>query len=178
MGNYTVVLVYGWNKHGGGIKDIFKRFGVKWNSGKMKDLSKDDLLDICKKYDVENYIGILGLGIIGKAGKGKSGVWENVYCAIKIVMIEGNDIIMLIYKRKSEKDKAWNDFVQYSKDCGSLVQFIEDGEVVFRDRINVELINTMNDMDRERDVRIENFTKKAYEYGNSFKEEWIKCIMK
>lgn len=168
MGKYTVVLVYGWSKHGAGIKDIFKNHRVKWNSGKKKDLKKDEILDIYKRFKVDDFIGVLS--------DGKSGIWENTDCAVKIVIKD--DTGLLIYKKKNEKDKAWKDFVQYSKDSGSLVQFIEEGEVVFRDRVNVELINMMNDKSGERDVSIKNFMIKSDRYGSRFKEGWINCIMR
>lgn len=174
MGEYTVVLVYEWSKYGVGIKDIFKNHRVKWNSGKKKNLKKDEILDIYKKFKVEND------DIVNKEIelKGKSGIWENADSAIKIVMIDGKDIAIIIYKKKTDKDKAWKDFVKYSKDCGSLIQFIEEGEVVFRDRVNVELINMMNNKNGERDVIIKSFMIKADGYRSSFKERWISCIMK
>lgn len=172
MAEYTVVVMYEWSVYGRGVKDIFKKYNVKWISDKACQLNKEELVNIYKKFKVED--------VITKGGKGKSGIWECSDCVIKIVINEGEDTGLLIYRKRSEKDKVWKDFVQYSKECGSLVQFLDGEEVIFRDRVNIELIEKINDKGDEKKVIIENFIQKAENglYGDIFKKEWIRCLMK
>lgn len=168
---YTVVIVYDWSKYGGGVKDIFNKYGVKWNSDKACQLNEEELMNIHKKFKVED--------VITKGGKGKSGIWECSDCAIKIVINEGEDIGLLIYRKRNEKDKAWKDFVQYSKECGALVQMLDGSGIIFRDRVNMELINRINDIGGEKKVMTENFIRKCNILdikNDGFKEKWVNCI--
>ncbi len=126
-------------------------------------------MNIYKKFKVED--------VITKGGKGKSGIWECSDCAIKIVINEDEDIGLLIYRKRNEKDKAWKDFVQYSKECGASVQFLDGEEVIFRDRVNMKLINMINNKGGEKKVIIRNFIQKVENgLSDSFKGDWIRCV--
>lgn len=175
---YTIAVVYDWSKYGEGLKNIFKKYGVKWNSDKMEKLNEEESKEILIKYKVGNDFNC-------SVSIGKSGIWESKNCAIKIIMEDekggGSDIGLLVYRKRSLEDKLWSIFVKYCKDCGALVQVLDENrEVVFRDRINVELIKRINDKVDEKKVMTENFIEKCqieeYLYGDSFKEKWVRCI--
>lgn len=167
-----------WSKYGGGLKDIFRRNGVEWNSNKVENLGKDDLIEIFEKYKVDEYVGEYMVYM----DKGKSGVWESSECAIKIVMIEGSDNVLLVFKKRVDSvGDIYKEFVKYCKKVGGLAQLIgSNGEVLFRDRINVELIKRLDDKAGERKVKIKNFVSKIElkfgDFSDKFKEDWVECI--
>ena len=62
----------------------------------------------------------------------------------------------------------------------ALVISIKDDELVFRKRLNVELINCLNDIQNEHRIKVKIFIEKINLsnslYSDDFKKTWIECI--
>ncbi len=178
MTEYTVIILYEWSKYGDKIKELFHHNKLNWNSEKVKNLTNEELRSEYEKFKVNDDF------IIDETMIGSSGIYENVdkSTLIKIVKIENVDNMLIIYKGVEER--FYIDFIKRCRDVGCLVMKIVDDEVVFKNRINVKLIKTLNDVQGEKDVKIRNFIERTkildsafHEiFSDDFKSQWIKCI--
>ncbi len=175
--NYTVILLYDWSKHSDDIKNMFQDNGLLLNSTKTTELTSKELEEEYKKFKVDEYFYVNGLttGIVGLAG-----YYELDDKSIIIKIIKNNSIDNMILVYKGTEESFYKEFVVQCKDVGSLVIKIEDDEVVFKKRINVELIKKLNDIQGENDVKIKNFIEKMSLndgiFSDDFKNQWIECI--
>ena len=175
MVEYTVVLLYDWSKHGDDIKKMFHDNKILWNSTKIKTLKNEDLIIECEKFKVINDFKL------DTTMTGSSGIYENASndILIKIIKIEDFDNILIVYKGIEEK--FYIELMKKFRDIGCLVMKIVDDEIVFKSRINVKLINSLNDIQGKKDVKIRNFIEKinlldSGIFSDDFKNQWIECI--
>jgi len=171
---YTVVLLYDWNKHGSDIKKMFQDNKLQWDSTKIKSLTNEELIDEYKKFKVNNNFRL------DTTMTGSSGIYKNVSddIAIKLVKIDDIDNMLIVYKGIEEN--FYVELIKKFRDIGALVIKIVDDEIVFKKRINVELIKCLNDVQGEKNVKIRNFIEKTNLlislYSDDFKQQWIECI--
>ena len=177
MVEYTAIFLYEWSKHGDDIKKVFHDNKLNWNQTKLNKLSNEDLLNEYKKFKVINDFKINKLMI------GSSGIYENKDSTImiKVIKIENNDNMLLVYKGIEEK--FYIDFIKKCRDIGCLVLKIIDNEVIFKKRLNVKLINEINDEQGEKNVKVRNFVEKTKIleifgeiYSDDFKNKWVEFI--
>ena len=187
MIEYTSVLLYDWSKHGDEIKRMFHDNKLKWNPTKIKRLTTEELSNEYIKFKVDKDFKIEEIMI------GSSGIYENKdsNIAIKIIKTESvvetvDDIDNMLIIYKGIEEKFYIELMKKFRDIGCLVIKIVDNEIVFKSRINVKLINSLNDIQGEKDVKIGNFIKKTRildsmfheTYSDDFKQQWIECINK
>lgn len=180
---YTVILLYDWSIRGDDIKKMFHDNKLKWNSTKIKKLTTQELVDEYKKFKVDNDFKIEETMI------GSSGIYEsdnkkeNSDIVIKIIKIETVDDtktvdnMLIVYKGIEER--FYIELMKKFRDIGCLIIKIVDDEVIFKNRINVKLINSLNNNVSEKNVKIRNFIEKSSIVGifsDDFKQQWIKCI--
>lgn len=185
MVEYTIILLYGWSKHGDNIKKMLHDNKFKWNSSKIKRLTTQELIDEYKKFKVNKEFKI------EETMFGSSGIYENlnndiVIKFIKTESIDDNDYtdnMLIIYKGIVEK--FYISLIKECRDIGCLVMKVVDNEVIFKNRINVDLINKINDIQGEKNVKIRNFIEKINiieeingKFSDDFKSKWIECINK
>ena len=180
MTEYTVILLYEWSKYGDNVKELFHHNKLKWNSDKIKKLTNEELTNEYIKFKVDKDF------IIDEIMIGSSGIYENVdkSILIKIIKIENVDNMLIIYKGVEER--FYISFIKRCRDVGCLVMKIVDDEIIFKGRINIKLIRTLNDVQGEKDVKIRNFIEKTkildstfHEiFSDDFKSQWIECIEK
>lgn len=176
MVEYTVILLYEWSLYGNDIKKMFHNNKLEWNSTKIKKLTNEELKNEYIKFKVNNDFKIDEYMI------GSSGIYENKKLAIKIIKAEYiddkiADNMLIVYKGIEEK--FYIDLIKKCRDIGCLVLKIVNDEVVFKNRINVKLINKLNDIQGENDVKIKNFIEKTNIIGtfsDDFKNKWIELI--
>jgi len=171
INEYTVIVVYKWSIYGDDIKKIFNNHKLKLNPKKTFDLNYEDLKDTLKKFHLINNFEIY------ESVKGLSGIWETENIAIKIIKIENVDNIILIYK--GDEEKLYIEFIKKCKDIGCLVIKIVNDEIMFKDRINIELIKKINDVNEEKNIKINNFITKIElikGFSDGFKNKWINYI--
>ncbi len=176
MNDYTVILLYKWSIYGDEIKKLLHLNKVKWNDKKIIKLSNEELKIELKKFLIDDEIDFTDIMV------GMSGIYENENCAIKIIKIESIDNIVLIYKslitKESEIYDLYIKFVKHCKDIGCLIMKISDGQITFKDRINVEFIKQLYNIKGEKNMKINNFKIKTElsTYSDCFKEKWISLI--
>lgn len=183
MSEYTVILMEEWSKYGDDIKEVFHKNKLKWNSLKIKKLSTEDLVMEYQKFKVDDEFKINETMI------GSSGIYENNDGSIAIKLIKAENIgetiidsMLIVYKGIEEK--FYIELMKKFRDMGCLIIKIVDDEIVFKDRINVKLINSINDIEGERKLKVKNFIDKTKAlgelfgelYSDDFKNKWIKCI--
>ncbi len=185
MNEYTVVLLYDWNKHGDEIKKMFHDNKLKWNSTKIKKLTTEELLNEYIKFKVDKDFKIEESMI------GSSGIYENTNIAIKIIKIESvvetvDDIDNILIVYKGIEEKFYIELMKKFRNIGCTIIKIVNDEIIFKSRINVKLINSLNDIQGEKNVKIRNFIEKTRildsmfheTYSDDFKRQWIECINK
>ena len=178
---YTVVLLYEWSKYGDMIKETFHHNKLKWNSTKIKKLTTEELINEYKKFKANDDFKIDETMI------GSSGIYENIDNNIIIKIIKPKSVddtknvddILIIYKGIEER--FYIELMKKFRDIGCLIIKIVDDEVIFKNRINVRLINSLNDNVGEKNVKIRNFIEKTNLLGSGifsddFKKQWIECI--
>ena len=187
MNEYTVVLLYDWSIHGDEIKKMFHGNKLKWNPTKIKRLTTEELLNEYIKFKVDKDFKIEETMI------GSSGIYENADFNILIKIIKPESVVktvddidnmLIIYKGTEEK--FYMELMKKFRDIGCLVMKIVDDEIVFKSRINVKLINSLNNIQGKKDVKIRNFIEKTKildsmfheTYSDDFKQQWIECINK
>ncbi len=175
MVEYTVILLYSWSKHSDTIKSLFHNNDLLLNSTKTLKLTNDELKLEYTKFKVDEYFDTNLSGLSGYYEL------EDKSIIIKIIKNDNVDNIILVYR--GIKDDFYKEFIVTCRDIGSLVIVIEDDEIVFKNRINVELIKILNDIQNEHKIKIKNFIEKTnlleslgFLYSNDFKEQWIECI--
>ncbi len=172
MNSYTILVLHKWIKYGDEIKELFHNYNLKWNSTKILILNSEDLKSILEKFQlINNEIDINENNI------GSSGIWENEKEAVKIIKIENNDDVILIYK--GIEKEFYIEFLKKCKDVSYLIRKIVDDKVTFEKRANVGLIEKINDKDEEKKVKIKNFNAKIELMGgfsDDFKKKWTECI--
>ncbi len=178
MSEYTIVVIHGWSKNGDDIKKILHNYNLKWNSTKILDLKYKDLLNIFSKFQLTKLDFVFNETDIGS-----SGIWENEKEAVKIIKIESNndviDDVILMYK--GIEKEFYIEFLKRCKDICPLIRKIVDNKIAFEKRINVGLIEKLNNKDEEKKVKIKNFNTKIElmrGFSDEFKKKWIKCIEK
>jgi len=176
MNDYTVILLYKWSIYGDEIKKLLHLNKLKWNDKKIVKLSNEELKIELKKFLIDDEVDF------SESMVGMSGIYENDNCAIKIIKIESIDNIVLVYKslitKESEIDDFYIKFIKYCKDIGCLIMKISDGQIIFKDRINVEFIKQLYNIEGEKNMKIKNFKIKmeSSTYSDWFKEKWISLI--
>jgi len=176
MNSYTIFIIHEWGKHGDDIKKIFHKYNLKWNSAKIVNLSHEDLKNILKKFQIVNDFRVR-IDELNKNVSISSGVWENEDVSIKIIKIENDDDVILIHK--GDEEKLYSEFIEKCKYISPLIKKIIDDRIIFERRINVKMIEKLNNKEAEKKVKIKNFiTKTELMEGLSdeFKRKWIKCI--
>lgn len=173
MVEYTVILLYNWSKHGDDIKKMFHDNKILWNSTKIKTLKNEDLITECERFKVINNFKL------DTTMTGSSGIYENASndISIKIIKIEDFDNMLIVYKGIEER--FYIELMKKFMNIGCLIMKIVDDEIIFKNRINVNLIKSLNDNDGEKNVKIGNFIEKSSIVGvfsDDFKNQWIKCI--
>jgi len=175
MTEYTVVLLYNWSKHGDDIKKMFHDNKLKWNSTKIKTLKNEDLIIECEKFKVINDFKF------DITMTGSSGIYENASndISIKIIKIKDFDNMLIVYKGIEER--FYIELMKKFMNIGCLIMKIVDDEIIFKNRINVNLIKSLNDNDGEKNVKIGNFIEKTKLIGtgvfsDDFKNQWINYI--
>lgn len=184
MVEYTVALLNDWSKHGNEIKKMFHDNKLEMDSTKIKKLTNEELINEYKKFMVDSDIKV------EKTTTGTSGIFlsknKNSEIAIKIIKTEFvdelgetilNDNVLIIYKGVEEK--LYLEFLKKIKDISSLVIKILDNEIIFKHSTNIKLIKELNDVQGEKNVKIQNFIEKSNIVGvfsDDFKKLWIKCI--
>ena len=182
MVEYTVILLYDWSIHGDDVKKMFHDNKMKWNSTKIKTLTTEELLNEYTKFKVNNDFKIK------ESMVGSSGIYENLDGSILIKLIKIKDVIteseetnnmLIIYKGVEER--FYIELMKKFRDIGCLIMKIVDDEIVFKNRINIKLINSLNDNVGEKNVKIRNFIEKTNLldsgiFSDDFKQKWIECI--
>lgn len=129
--------------------------------------------------------GIINLGEYGlDAGEVeyiKSGIWESKECAIKIIVLKSEYIVLIYKDLDNARDRQfYTEFVKICRDMGALVVKIVDGDVIFKDKLNVELLKNLKDIKGENNMKIENFKRKIDLlngcWNRNFINKWIKCL--
>lgn len=188
MVGYTVILLNDWSKHGNDIKKMFHDNELEMDSTKIKKLTNEELTNEYKKFMVNSYIKITK-SIIGTSGiflsKDKN-VDKSLDIAIKIIKTEFidelgetilNDNVLIIYKGVEEK--FYIEFLKKIKNISSLVIKILDNEIIFKHSSNIKLIKELNDIQGEKNIKIQNFIEKSNIVGvfsDDMKNKWINCI--
>ncbi len=174
MVEYTVVLLYDWNKHGNDIKKMFQDNELLLNSTKTTKLTNDELKEEYIKFKVDEYINF------DSKQTGLSGYYELEDKSIIIKIVKNNNIEKVVLIYKGIEENFYKEFIIKCRDIGSLVIKIEDDEIVFIKRINVELIKHLNDIQGEHKIKINNFYEKMNLsngiFSDDFKKQWIECI--
>lgn len=185
---YTIIVLSKWSVHGNDVKEIFHNHNLKWNPEKIVKLNNSDLKETLNKFQLT----LLDFNI-NENDVGSSGVWENDNNAIKIIRIENNDDVILIYKNISTdtedkkiedkesttENKLYVDFIKKCKDISSIIRKIVDDKITFEKRINIDLFEKLNDVNEEKKMKIKNFiirTETLGGFSEKFKKKWIKCI--
>ena len=171
---YTVCVVYSWSKYREEIKKLLTDNYLIMNQETIKDSTNEELKIGLLKFHIDDELRL------GDTTVGLTGVYENKYKTIfiKIVKID-NDITILIYKG-DEKD-FYIELIKHCRNSGCLILKIVNDEVIFKNRINIELIKCLNDVDKEKSIKIKNFNErfKMFESGtfsDDFKNKWIKLL--
>lgn len=166
---YTVCIIYNWNIYGDDIKKIINNH-LTWDSSKVLSINNEELKETLEKFKISKDF------IINNENVGKSGVWKDADQAIKIIRAENKNDVVLIHK--GIEDKLYIEFLRFCRDIDVLIQKIVDNEVVYRKRKNIKLLNSLNDVEKEREIRIRNFELKAESMflSTEFKKKWIKLI--
>lgn len=184
MVEYIVALLNDWSKHGNEIKKIFYDNKLEMNSTKIKKLTNEELLNEYKKFMVDSDIKI------GKSTTGTSGIFlskdKTVDIAIKIIKTEFvdelgetiiNDNVLMIYK--GVEKTFYKELIKKFKDNISLIiEIFEDG-IKFRYSTNIKLTKELNNIQGEKNIKIQNFIEKSNIIGtfsDDFKQQWIRCI--
>jgi len=185
MTEYTVILLYNWSIHGDEIKKMFHDNKLKWNSTKIKKLTTEELLNEYIKFKVDKDFKIEEIMI------GSSGIYENKDSNISIKIIKPESVVetvddidnmLIVYKGLEEK--FYMELMKKFRDIGCTIIKIVNDEIIFKNRINIELINSLNDIQGEKNVKIGNFIEKTRilnsmfheTYSDDFKQQWIDCI--
>lgn len=168
---YTVVILYEWEKYGDDIKKLIHKAQLKWNALKIKTETED----IFKKFKVDDEFNVTTNITI------TSGIWENKEKdkAIKIIKVSNIDNVVLIYK--GESDKIYLEMMKLCKNIGCTIIKIVDDEIVFKDRINVQLLNKLkeNNIIKKSNfrIKIEHYnTVTNKPYTEKFIKEWEKLM--
>lgn len=176
---YIAILLYEWSTYSDVIKEILHNNKMMWNSEKIKKLTTEELTNEFIKFKVDKDFKIDETTI------GSSGIYENKSNDILIKIIKPESVddtkkiddVLIIYK--GIKENFYIELMKKFRDIGCLILKIVDDEVIFKNRINVKLINSLNDIEREKDIKIKNFIEKSNVIGafsEDFKQQWIKLI--
>lgn len=172
---YTICVVYNWSKYGEEIKKILYNNYLMMNQETVKNSTNEELKIGLLKFHIDDELKISDNTV------GLTGVYENKYKTIfiKIVKIESLDVTILIYKG-DEKD-FYIELIKQCRNCGCLILKIVDDEVIFKNRINVELIKCLNDEAKEKAIKLRNFNERFEmfplgTFSDDFRNKWKKLI--
>ena len=189
MTEYTISIIYDWSIHKNEIKKLLQDNYLIWNSSKLKDLTNDELKDELKKFKIDTEFDI------PKNITGSSGIYEDLNenksetILIKMIRMLNTDIILdvkytlnidnmiLIYK--GIHGEFYKELFTLCKNLGCLVIKIVDDEIVFKNKINIELIKNINNIESEKNIKIQNFKIKSELldlYSDDFKNKWIELL--
>ena len=189
MTEYTISIIYDWSIHKNEIKKLLQDNYLIWNSSKLKNLTNDELKDELKKFKIDTEFDI------PKNITGSSGIYEdlnenkNETILIKMIRMLNTDIILdvkytlnidnmiLIYKGIC--GEFYKELFILCKNLGCLVIKIVDDEIVFKNKINIELIKNINNIESEKNIKIQNFKIKSELldlYSDDFKNKWIELL--
>ncbi len=147
---FTIIHTNDWNLYGNNIKEVIRQHNLFWNSEKIqKDVSLEEIKNVYIKYKIEDLFDN-NLKETGKTGEtGSIGYYESVFGKLKVVKLVDN--VLLIYKEIYSNEFHIN-FIKTCKDLGCTIIKIIDDETVFRNKLNVELTNKLNNKEGEKDV--------------------------
>lgn len=191
MNKYTTVYfdyeLY--HKHKRKIKaNIMSKYGLVWNPGKVKFLNADKIKEM---YDVFHVTYNNDMN----SRDGKSGVWQNKFDVIKIVMFDKVDknehLPVLLIIKGDEVSQFYKELCDY---CLNVVgceikKFTESesGEIdeVFSKKINTGLVKCLNDKKGRAEVIKKSFHMKVeclknigINFSDNFVDKWDGCIDK
>lgn len=175
MPGYTIVVMKNdeWLGSNNDIKNILRKYEMNWK-GEVKELNVDEVKELYKRFEIKLC-----------PVESKSGMWEGNDILIKIVINEGD--VVLIYK--GVEKQFYVNMMKKCRDLGFLITKLVDGKVVFSGKINAELIRRLEDANALKDITVKNFTEKVkilghmkedmdVEYSDLFIKEWVDCIVK
>lgn len=182
------------------VKAIISKYGLVWNTGKVKLMTNEEMMEsihffgLSKKIEEDSNL---------KGRGGSSGVWKSDKRLIKIIMFEKRNIdehlpVILIYKNtenefsdsENENDMFLGEFVNYCLSIGvsvSLMKKAEEGklEEIYEKKLNIDLIKDLNNIDKKKEVMINNFKEEMYlrrncehKFSDKFIDGWTECIRK
>jgi hypothetical protein len=172
------------------LKKIINNYGMKWNNGKMKlEISWDELLESFKFFKCDDKI-ISDKNLVGRTGS--VGLWESSKEAVKIITIDKKDEsehLPVLLVHRGEEGEFYKDFIKtcvpLGCEIGKIVETEEGFEVLFKKRINVDLVEKLGNIELNKDTMKENFMNKieelkkhGHEFSDDFVVGWIRCIYK
>lgn len=182
---YTVCLFYSWSKYGEITKDLLSKNDLVINQAKVRNLTNVELKDELLKFKIENELKFDGIDIINNNTCGLSGIYENDKKDIFIKIIKVENFVVLIYKGNGNgnEEEFYKKFIKHCRDVGCLIIKIVDGEITFKNRLNVEFINCINNIEKEKIIKLRNFNDRFSmfvdgTFSNDFKNKWISLINK
>lgn len=173
---FTIIHTNNWNDNSSKIKEVIRHHNLIWNSEKiLKEVSLEEIQNIYKKYKIEDLFDN------NLEETGSVGYYEALFGKLKVVKITNN--ILLIYKELYSNEFHIN-FIKTCRDLGCTIIKIIDDEVVFRNKLNIELTNLLNSKEGEKNVRTKNFTNKIEllkeefkeQYSQQFINKWKNCL--
>lgn len=170
-----IIPIHEWNIKKNEIKKIIHNHQLEWLSKEVKQILIDEIT--ARKYGLLSFFN----NNKGAEIEAKSGIWKSEQCAIKI-FITNNSTILIYKSLVLNPPPLWKDLVEYTKEFSAIIQ-TENNEIIFMNiPDNKQLIDDLNDKEREIKLKIENFKKKIdnnmseEKHSDSFKEQWIACI--
>ena len=178
-----------YHKHKRKMKsNIISKYGLVWNPGKVKFLNADKIKEV---YDIFHVI--YNNDMNGRDGK--SGVWQNKFDIIKIVMFDklskDEHLPVLLIIKGDEVSQFYKELCDY---CLNVVgceikKFTEteSGEIdeVFSKKVNTGLVKCLNDKKGRCEVIKKNFLIKIeclkeinINFSDNFVNKWNNCIDK
>lgn len=185
---YFDYSVYSQNKDR--LKRMMNKFGFRWNASKMKlGLSNTQVVEVFKFFKVDNRIND-DKNLVGRNGSG--GVWEVGENAIKIIMFDKKSDdehlpVLLVYKgTESDFYKGFiGECVKLGCEIGKIVESEKGMEEIFKKRINVDLIDRLNNVEASKEAmkinfinRVEQLKYIGYLFSESFIKKWCELIDK
>lgn len=172
------------------IKRIMSNHGLKWNASKYVEHNIEETVN---SFKIFGYIDKINNDDNLKNRTSSSGIWESSSEAIKAIMLEKRNEeehlpVMLIFKGTEGSD-FYTEFVNYCVKLGCWVSKVvqEDDKFteIFKKRINIELVEKLNNIQLSKSSMKENFLNKISEYkkhGHDFSDTfingWQDCIQK
>ncbi len=172
------------------VKKIISSYGLLWNHGKIKDLSVDEMLKVFEVFKcgdkTKNDNNL-------RSRAGSSGVWKSGNNSVKIIMFnkvredEHLPVLMIV---KGESNIFYQKFIKYVVGLGCEVGKVvesEDGkfEEIFKKKINVELVEKLNNVELIKEsiknnflCHMEELKRHGVGMSESFIKGWIDCIYK